>query len=261
MRSVVDQKLPSVPIAPRKRQCSMAQAEPVVQMVTRSLWALFASYIVWGIVVIFIWAYSPNKHSTGGVPFYGTGVPVLEQNLCALLITISLQMLLTLTLHCAEVVVNMSRDEDMWRRACSKKGTRSSYGALGSIKAAFGSWKVLCLFSFKAITHWLFGICISESGNLMYMSWEGLFSVVGVLLALALFLTYLVDRRPDGTQPATWGHLQTLVDLVDEWASDGKAMWWGDKGAQTKDSTKVNARHTGTTTRRLKPPSDMFLYI
>jgi hypothetical protein len=235
----------------------MTQAEPIVRMVTRSLWALFFGYIVWAVVVICVWIKSPSKHSIGSIPFYGAGVPVLEQNLCALLITISLQLFLTVALHSAEVVVNMSRDGDMWKRACSTKGTQRSYGALGSIKAAFGSWKALCLFGFKSITHWLFGICISESGNIMYMNWEGLFSVVGAVFALALFLSYLADRRPHGAQPATYGHLQTLVDLVDEWALDSQAMWWGDKGVRDEDPS---IRHSGTATKRLKPLNEKHLY-
>jgi hypothetical protein len=95
----------------------------------------------------------------------------------------------------------------------------------------------------------------------MYMSWEGLFSIVAVILALALYLSYLADKRPRGAQPATYRHLQTPVDLVDDWASDGKAMWWGDKGAHDEDSLKQSVRHSGTATTRLKPLSGKHFYF
>lgn len=46
-----------------------------------------------------------------------------------------------------------------------------------------------------------------------------------------------------GPQPATWGHLETLADLIDDWGmGDQGKIFWGDKGEGT-----VGARHVGTT--------------
>jgi len=46
------------------------------------------------------------------------------------------------------------------------------------------------------------------------------------LLAFTCLLTFMALRRPRGPQPATYGHLQTLANLVDEWSP---VMWWGHK--------------------------------
>jgi hypothetical protein len=56
-----------------------------------------------------------------------------------------------------------------------------------------------------------------------------LYQIIYLTLALfifALISTYIARRRPRGPQPAAYGHLQTLANLVDEWSS---AMWWGHK--------------------------------
>jgi hypothetical protein len=46
------------------------------------------------------------------------------------------------------------------------------------------------------------------------------------LFVLACFFTFVALLRPRGHQPATYGHLQTLANLVDEWSP---VMWWGHK--------------------------------
>jgi hypothetical protein len=40
------------------------------------------------------------------------------------------------------------------------------------------------------------------------------------------FFTAVAMFRPRGPQPAAYGHLQTLPNLVDEWLP---VMWWGHK--------------------------------
>ncbi|KAJ5232558.1 hypothetical protein N7468_005514 [Penicillium chermesinum] len=64
-------------------------------------------------------------------------------------------------------------------------------------------------------------------------------------IVVASLGTYLALKRPRGCQPATLGHLQTIVDLIDDWATDQSGrMWWGDKPvAQLEDN---QARHAGT---------------
>jgi hypothetical protein len=46
------------------------------------------------------------------------------------------------------------------------------------------------------------------------------------LFIFAVVSTILARRRPHGPQPAAYGHLQTLANLVDEWSP---TMWWGHK--------------------------------
>ncbi|KAJ8594486.1 hypothetical protein M405DRAFT_808898, partial [Rhizopogon salebrosus TDB-379] len=46
------------------------------------------------------------------------------------------------------------------------------------------------------------------------------------LFIFACFCTVVALSRPRGPQPAAYGHLQTLANLVDEWSP---VMWWGHK--------------------------------
>lgn len=45
---------------------------------------------------------------------------------------------------------------------------------------------------------------------------------------LSAGMTVLANWKPRDGQPATYGHIQTLADLVDEWPRE--TMWWGHKG-------------------------------
>lgn len=46
------------------------------------------------------------------------------------------------------------------------------------------------------------------------------------LVPLANLITLIARYRPRGPQPATYGHIQTLADLVDEWSP---TRYWGHK--------------------------------
>jgi hypothetical protein len=75
---------------------------------------------------------------------------------------------------------------------------------------------------------------------MVYMRIFG-FSIVATVLAI--FGTYLASQRPNGPQPATWGHLQTLINLVDDWGTGAEgSLWWGGDKRMNEDGT----RHAGT---------------
>ena len=72
-------------------------------------------------------------------------------------------------------------------------------------------------------------------------------------VALAAFATFLALRRRKGGQPATFGHIPALANLIDDWRTDenGK-MWWGDKSPPLSEDTgylspsSYLAKHAGT---------------
>src|SRR5438045_3914773 len=68
-----------------------------------------------------------------------------------------------------------------------------------------------------------------------------------VLPDTSRFGTYLATRKPKGSLPATYGHIQTLADLIDKWSD---TMFWGDKGVVLG----TELRNAGTSPRPLKPP-------
>ncbi len=65
-------------------------------------------------------------------------------------------------------------------------------------------------------------------------------------LAFASFVTFLAAGKPKGPQPATWGHIQTLADLIDNWEIDEKGQfYWGGNG-----ETEPGVRHTGMSAKK-----------
>jgi hypothetical protein len=83
------------------------------------------------------------------------------------------------------------------------------------------------LFVFKAAVHWLFGLSVNVSYQLgINMYPPQIFYLTASTLIVALLATYMSIRRPAGPQPATYGHLQTLSDLIDDWHH---CMYWGHK--------------------------------
>jgi hypothetical protein len=122
--------------------------------------------------------------------------------------------------------VNASRDEQVWRAAYSK-GTNPRYN---SVIAALTSWETTVLNLLKTVIHWLFGLGISVYiNNGMVMRPPQIFHLTAVAGILALITTYIATRRLSGPQPATYGQLQTLIDLVDLWPGKGERMYWGHK--------------------------------
>jgi hypothetical protein len=110
--------------------------------------------------------------------------------------------------------------------------------------------------------HWIIGrsvlpsIGLEDNGD-SYTSYQNGFQfdmvysrlIIYAILAilLAVFATYLASQKTRGCQPATFGHLQTLADLVNDWETDQKGrLWWGDKTLFGKADADGQTRHVGT---------------
>ena len=60
----------------------------------------------------------------------------------------------------------------------------------------------------------------------------------------AIYLTAVGMRHhPPTSQPSTYGHLQTLVNLIDEWHDESDTLHWGHKWDN----------HAGTSKDKLEP--------
>ncbi|KAK3371814.1 hypothetical protein B0T24DRAFT_531380 [Lasiosphaeria ovina] len=166
----------------------------------------------------------------------------------AVLLITGVQSVVTISLHCAELTVNMSRDEKIYRALIGPKGTNGHYN---SIVAALTAWQTVVLFLLKSGVHWLFGLAINlqfRIGINMYP--PQVFYFAALTLATTIFGVFLsVFCRPKGSLPASYGHVQTIADIVDDWADSG-CMFWG-----VKDHGK-----TGTDTRKLPLPNKRAWY-
>lgn len=173
--------------------------------------------------------------------------PLGLQCFVTLLLVCAIQAPQTLGLHIIELVVNVSRDEQCWRDANRFYGGNGAQLKVNALVSALRSWEYLLLFLMKTVLHWLIGQSLQPSfvvfKNIVFeMIYPRLFVTASVEILLAGFVTYLIYRRPSGPQPAAWGHLQTLADLVDAWDLDERGrMFWGDKGVDNR-----GVHHAGT---------------
>lgn len=82
-----------------------------------------------------------------------------------LLLFIILQGILAAGLHCCELIIILSRDEDVWRKA-TRKGAKH----VGNQVYNFLSWKSFTFLTFNPILHWILGnsLVIHENFTAMY---------------------------------------------------------------------------------------------
>ncbi|KAG2345127.1 hypothetical protein BDR05DRAFT_988980, partial [Suillus weaverae] len=176
-----------------------------------------------------IWFHLP---SIGG-PDWGVNV---QGWILAFVIVVVVQGPLTLGLHCSELIVNVIRDERQWRSATRREGLRTTTNPL---KQVFTDPCCLVLFFAKPLLHWMFGLSFSLDN----MAYDELVPMVLIYISITQFssLNTFAHTRADlelmysagyiclflhfcriapttRPQPAAYGHLQTLANLVDEWS-------------------------------------------
>ena len=273
--------LPPSPTAPHLRQTSAFHSIGQIRHVTYLLWAAVALSCVWWITLLIYISrglYADLLHSAmfwNLVPFVATGetafIPLLRIAVVGegyhgnldlapsdfawiFVLCCAMQLIVTITLHLAELHINCARDEAVWRRASKPGGLARSSNAL---IAFLTSYQALTLFCLKPLAHWVYSLTYFidlyrgvdiYTAQILYLSL--------VILILATFASTLVLWRYKGPQPATFGHLQTLVDLIDEWPAKDDRLFWGDKGSvnrATSGSNMEDIRHAGTHWQPLSP--------
>ena len=177
-----------------------------------------------------------------------------------LTIVFCLQIYLTFALHCSEVLINSARDQRFWEKAARGMDSKERGAPLNMnvVTSFFANHPNVILLLAKIVAHWLFNQSLLPiivlSNNYDNANWQCILTQIcyyGVptlfLAAVAIILTgvawYEACRSPRGPQPSTYGHLQTLTELVDEWGN-GERLYWGDKGV-TSDGLLRRAGTSG----------------
>ncbi|KAJ9601905.1 hypothetical protein H2200_013575 [Cladophialophora chaetospira] len=196
---------------------------------------------------------------------------------CKYLLTCAILGGITMNLHVVELLVQCSRDESLWRETSSTSGLGPR--RYGAFSIAFLTWQTMTLFVFKTVIHWIFSLAFGIYYEGIEIRIPQVCFTANVLFALALLATLLALQQPKGPQPATFGHLPTLVDLIDLWpcrsieeteqtqsaAEDGVegrqdtdmvTLYWGDKG---EDQNGI--RRAGTSYTPLGPIVMSALYL
>jgi hypothetical protein len=244
MRCVSDLDTEGGPAKPSEIQPSAWHAHPSIRNVVLFLWVIIAACVGWAALVTWIsyfnsygismtiktWSFLPNGTSSYIMyPMPGVG---LEMWILLFVNMAVVQGPLTLGLHCSELIANVIRDERHWRCATGRKGLRT---AMNPATTIFTQPICLILFVAKAFLHWMFGRSFQIYNNVSDRKLQGMWVAMNTpqiwnlsiaLLIFAGFFTFVALYRPRGPQPATYGHLQTLANLVDEWSP---LMWWGHK--------------------------------
>ena len=239
--------MPTQYLAASLRQRPVAEAYKATRKVAHVLWALFAlSCGLAGIIcaITFTMNRVPTLRffddnaavdPTTDVPIGQLWWPATTLLFLGFFWGAFFQAFITLALHCMELLVNVSRDEATWRAATTAAGARLvSSGFSGASR----SWQWYVLFAIKPLSQWLFGsagisFAVSYNAALDFNALP-LFVLIPVALLLALLAEFLVRRRRKGPQPAAFGHLATLADLVDDWGECGAdRLYWGVKETET----------------------------
>ncbi|KAG2745773.1 hypothetical protein P692DRAFT_201792706, partial [Suillus brevipes Sb2] len=219
------------PVRPSETQPSAWHAHPSIRKVVISLWGIVAACAGWAALVMYLWgryagngsnfassvalttqtwSFIPNYlNSSFNYIEYGMPDIGIQWWILVFVNVAVVQGPLTLGLHCSELIANVIRDERQWRCATGRKGLKT---ATNPVKPIFTH--PICL---------IWNLCIA-------------------LFIFACFFTFVALRRPRGPQPAAYGHLQTLANLVDEWSP---VMWWGHK------EDGIPYCHAGTSDHRL----------
>ena len=171
---------------------------------------------------------------------------------------VAIQSFLTVGLHCAELQVIMLRDEQVWRTISSASGSKPQ-SLYNSMTQPLHSLPNVTLLLFKPVVHWLFGSALGvdyAKGVLMRVPHVTYLMVLWLIFLGFVFSISFV--RPKGPLPATYGHLQTMMDVADEYSD---VMYWGDKGEAVDPFEQAEAsafryrhmgmRHSGTGTQPL----------
>jgi len=165
---------------------------------------------------------------------YASNMPNQRSGLLGTTIQSLFQSLLTLPLHCTELLTSTVRDERIWRRAYSSKGAKTNANWVVDLLT---DWPTVALFLFKGLAQWVFS-CAMTVNIVVVIVFIPMLTLVGLLFVLALSAELLARYQPKGPQPATYGDLRLLMELMDEKHHD--VIYWGDKGE--RDGVRI----TGT---------------
>lgn len=260
MMSVHDRRAEAVAKSPRVRQDRLVSVTKTVPRVLFSVLIVLGALIVWMSIIVYLglklddgmqdagagnsWSIIPtatnyqdpqaNQTLTVFLRFFspstvnGNVDGLGETGMAAALFFIVLiQSFITIGLHCAELQITLLRDEQVWREMVAKGGS-VSLDTYNSLARPFTSWPNVVLLAFKPVIHWMFGSAMGIDYAVGIVMRVPHVTYLAVLWAIFLaFMLQVSFSRSKGPLPAAYGHLQTMADIVDEWAP---RMFWGDKG-------------------------------
>jgi hypothetical protein len=227
---------------PRSRQPPMTKYAPQVRLITNVVWLIATIISLWTIAVgIVAWRQGSTtadyvSGSTGNTSalsywqLYGQiGIKYTKdaynkrKDWLGMIIQCIVLSMMTLGLHAVESITQVMRDEAIWRKAATV-GVNPNRGA---VLEGFSNGTSWLLFAMKSLNHWIFGYAFSMDVRAL-MNLLPMIALSVCFILLALMAECIIRWKPKGLQPATYGDIERLLALVDDWDHD--RIFWGDKG-------------------------------
>ncbi|KAG2071884.1 hypothetical protein BDR04DRAFT_1153893 [Suillus decipiens] len=253
MRCVSDLDTDKGPVKPSEIQPSAWRVHPSIRKIVISLWGTIAAFAGLAALATYMpdirppsdmviiygnpldtdtWTFLPNTMFPSITLTMWDGTGMLQAWIVFFVIIAVIQGPLTLGLHLSELIANVVRDERQWRCATGGKGLIM---ATNPVKTIFNDPICLVLFIVKPFLHWMFGLAFTIYNTAVhgqigppevYIFTGQIYNLCIALFIFACLFTFVALHRPRGPQPAAYGHVQTLANLVDKWSP---VMWWGHK--------------------------------
>ncbi|KZP05301.1 hypothetical protein FIBSPDRAFT_1054165 [Athelia psychrophila] len=272
MMSVRERHAEPKAFTPSYGQPSPWTSHPRVQKVVWFTWMFTPAYIIGGAAIVQLtnptlyknlsWSFLPNGATFTHTFNLGTSIIGV---IFTFIVVIVAQSPLTMGLHGCEIITNIVRDEKAWRRASGASGAPMSNGVYTTMKdlkknpgAGFAAWwPTICLLAVKPVFHWTFGLAFHSSGVIMEVGPVQFFYLAVMMGIFTAIMSLLAFHSPTGPQPAAYGHLQTLADLIDFWPPRKGRIYWGDKPTPMPHT---GVYHAGTSNEVLPPVKTGFPY-
>ncbi|KAL5503924.1 hypothetical protein ACEPAH_7996 [Sanghuangporus vaninii] len=248
------------PMIPREYQRTIWDSLPHFHRFVLFIWVIVAAnyywaFVMWGMIASGTqgsqpgddWSLFPSLPSSASNPLPKSKVTALmnfgwegEAPTIGMLWSLGVLagcqgVLLTTVLTCSEATAQVVSEERLWREAGTKQGTDPSPSLL---KKMCMSWHTIFTHLSDPVLHWLFGLAVGVNADAGFQIRP--VQMLYVSLAETACASHLTLggklNRPQTSQPSTYGHLQTLVDLIDEWH---EKMYWGHKGPGHAGTSKT----------------------
>ncbi|KAI5119840.1 hypothetical protein M0805_008406 [Coniferiporia weirii] len=244
------------PIPPRDRQMSVWDSSPQFRTLTMYVWMLVVACFFWFCIIWAMvksgtqgtypgnsWAIIPDR-DTASMNFNWDGQLPASGILWTLGILVGLQGgIVTSGVACVSVLVNMLKDEKLWRNT-------SKMGDVGQPRRTGIHKMQITILLVEPFLHWLFGLAVSVDINSGFWVFPVQLLYVAILGSVGMtLLTYVGHHKPHSYQPSTYGHFQTLTNLIDEWH---ETMYWGHKTTPSVYEGNREIGHAGTSANKLK---------
>jgi hypothetical protein len=256
------------PTIPQPQQPSASSLVKPARRLTNGIWIVLGAICIWMLVVGIIGARTQTckssfvlwiNYQTDFLSYFTSYCQVgidyhvnayhNRRDWLGLIIQCGALSIITLGLHCAEMLTEVTRDEAIWR----KLTTTGANPDAGATSEGATNWQCWVLFIFKSFTPWMFGYAL-QCNLSVWMNLIPISFLAFLFILLGLFAEFLIRHKSKGPQPATYGNIRALLSLVDDW--DHERLFWGDKGVKID-----GIRRAGTAGQRLADLDMKALYI